>query len=176
MMISWLFYALVVSAAVTASALAFEVAARALGLARRVVWSIALGGVVVLPVLLPALARTLEKATPLPADGAGLRLPAITITGTPAAQPLLTDGMILAALLGAAAVGIVVLVAAHGRLSRAERQWRVAEMDGVSLRISAGVGPAVLGWWRPVIVVPEWIVALDAGDDSRARAGARARR
>ncbi len=179
MMLSWLFYTLVVSAVISASALAFEVAARALGVARRLAWSAALGAIVVLPLLLPALARAFGEAASAPVSGAGFRLPAIMITGTPAAEPLATDGMIIATLLAAAALGIVVLAVAHARLARAARQWRVAEVDGIGVRVSAGVGPAVFGWWRPVIVVPEWICALGveerqmilAHEQEHARAG-----
>lgn len=163
MMFTWVFYCLVVSAAVAASALAFEVAARAIGLPRRVAWATALGGMLLLPLALPLLASTARAPETAVADGgAMLRLPAITVTAGLDRMPLLTDAAILAALIGAGVVGVGVLMVAHRRLRRIAREWNGSELDGVAVRISGAVGPAVFGWRHPVIVLPQWVAELDA--------------
>jgi TonB family protein len=161
-MISWIFYALVVSAAVAASALAFEVAARALRLPRRAPWAAASVALVLLPLLVPL---ALSSATPAddPADAAlALRLPAITITASDPATGTSTDALILIVLLGASAVALARFAVAHARLRRDACSWTAGQLDGVEVRFSESIGPAVTGWFRAAIVVPRWVAELDA--------------
>lgn len=40
-------------------------------------------------------------------------------------------------------------------------EWRSGRLCGHRVRVAARVGPAVFGLWRPVIVVPEWVLAAD---------------
>jgi len=46
-------------------------------------------------------------------------------------------------------------------LRRRRRQWRRSEIDGVSVLVSEDIGPAVVGVFRPCIVIPEWALTLD---------------
>jgi TonB family protein len=160
-MISWIFYALVVSAAVAASALAFEVAARALRLPRRGPWAAASVSLVLLPLLVPLALRLATHADD-PADTAlALRLPAITITSSHAASGTPADTLMLVVLLGASAFALGRFGVAHARLRRDARSWTAGEVDGVTVQFSESTGPAVTGWLRPSIVVPRWVVELD---------------
>ena len=46
------------------------------------------------------------------------------------------------------------------RVSRARRRWRPATIDGTALLVSQNFGPAIVGLWRPAIVIPEWALEL----------------
>lgn len=47
-------------------------------------------------------------------------------------------------------------------LRRRSRRWQTVLVDGVPVLISDGVGPAVLGFLQPRIVLPEWALHADA--------------
>jgi beta-lactamase regulating signal transducer with metallopeptidase domain len=52
------------------------------------------------------------------------------------------------------------LAASSARLLRERRRWQATTLGGVPVRVSAGeVGPAVVGVWRPGIVLPRWALA-----------------
>src|SRR4030095_1679071 len=65
-----------------------------------------------------------------------------------------------AALLALAGYG-----AATWSLARRRRSWREVEVDGQSVLLAPGTGPAVVGALRPQIVVPEW--SLDLSSEQR---------
>jgi beta-lactamase regulating signal transducer with metallopeptidase domain len=44
------------------------------------------------------------------------------------------------------------------RLQRARRRWRRETVDGHDLWITRALGPAVLGFFKPQLVVPQWIL------------------
>ena len=48
------------------------------------------------------------------------------------------------------------------RLSRASRGWPEATIDGVEVKMTADVGPAVTGTFRPRVLAPSWLQALPA--------------
>jgi beta-lactamase regulating signal transducer with metallopeptidase domain len=68
------------------------------------------------------------------------------------------------------AVAVTLALAAYGAanwsLARRRRSWRSAIVDGQTVLLAPGVGPAVVGTLRPRIVVPEW--ALGLPDEQRA--------
>ena len=68
---------------------------------------------------------------------------------------------VLAALLAGAGYA-----AATWSLARRRRTWRESVVDGQGVLIAAATGPAVVGAFRPAIVIPEW--ALSLPDDQRA--------
>ncbi|MES2305661.1 MAG: M56 family metallopeptidase [Gemmatimonadota bacterium] len=49
------------------------------------------------------------------------------------------------------------------RLLRARRRWRRADVDGTAVLVSQDFGPAIVGIFRPAIVIPEWALELPAG-------------
>lgn len=59
-------------------------------------------------------------------------------------------GLASAAFLMRLVVGAVVLL-------RRSRQWERTVLDGIAVTISDGLGPAVLGIFRPRIIVPRWL-------------------
>jgi hypothetical protein len=44
------------------------------------------------------------------------------------------------------------------RLWRAKRGWRILTVNGLSMLVAAGMGPAVVGFRRPIIVLPQWLL------------------
>ncbi len=71
---------------------------------------------------------------------------------------LLGGWMLLSA--GLLALAVVSL----GRLGRAARGWPEAEIAGEPVRISRVTGPAVFGFLRQTIVVPEWVLTASDAD------------
>lgn len=171
-MIPLLLHALAVGALACAAAHGVARVQALRGRPQRWAWAGAIVGILAVP----ALARL------APTRAAGpIRLPAVSVTaGAPATRPdaiespalasrldrpALDRPLTLAWLAGSLATGAWLLGGAR-RLARLRRRWRPATLDGVPVRVAPDVGPAVLGWRRPVIVVPAWALALDA--DARA--------
>jgi hypothetical protein len=48
-------------------------------------------------------------------------------------------------------------------LTRMARQWPREQLDGASVRMADEMGPAVLGYFRPRIVLPRWVWAAPPG-------------
>src|SRR5204863_8267653 len=61
--------------------------------------------------------------------------------------------------LSAAAVALA-LLGAGLRLAAWRRRWRVTTLDGRTVLVSENVGPAVIGVWRPQVVLPAWSLDL----------------
>jgi beta-lactamase regulating signal transducer with metallopeptidase domain len=55
---------------------------------------------------------------------------------------------------------LVALTLATARLLSMRRRWRRSVVDGRDVLVSSDVGPAVVGWWSPRVVLPEWTLAL----------------
>jgi beta-lactamase regulating signal transducer with metallopeptidase domain len=52
----------------------------------------------------------------------------------------------------------LVYLTVHGRLTRAKRAWPVTNLHGTRVRLAPNAGPAVVGFVRPEIVVPNWLL------------------
>jgi bla regulator protein blaR1 len=87
---------------------------------------------------------------------AGVRLGALHLAGS-GFEPWLVAGWIV----GSAAVAAVLLIA-RWLLRRERRAWRSGVVSGERVLLSAGTGPAVVGTVRPCIVLPTWVLGLDA--------------
>jgi hypothetical protein len=60
-----------------------------------------------------------------------------------------------------AATGIAVLISSYRRLARRRRSWRATTIEGVPTLISRSIGPAVVGYLHPAIVLPAWVASMD---------------
>lgn len=67
----------------------------------------------------------------------------------------------LAAVAGAAwaLASLGVLAASAAFVRRRMAGWRAERVDGVAVRVAPAAGPMVVGWLRPVVVLPEWALA-----------------
>jgi TonB family protein len=165
MIATWMLYTLAIGALVGIAALALERVAAARGVPMRFVWLASMLVSVTWPVV-NAVRRL------MPEVGAPVRLMPFTISLEPAraiASGPLDGGR--AALIDRGLIGlwIVLSVLLLTRLARAVRmlrrtraEWRAAHVDGIAVRLSANIGPAVVGLRSMDVVLPEWIMTLDA--------------
>ena len=164
MIATWMLYGTVIAILGGLGALALERGARLLGRAGRWCWVGAMMVTLALPVaawLRPITPTRLPSAVPLqaPAAVAPAVAPAApvvpSVVTTPRSwsdfdRPLAYGWCVLSlGLLGWFAVG-------WARLARMRRSWRSA--DGVL--VSQDVGPAVIGFLRCQVVIPEWSLQL----------------
>lgn len=56
---------------------------------------------------------------------------------------------------------LLAVAATHLRYRRMRLRWPAAELHGLPIRVSPSTGPAVVGWLRPSIVVPGWLLRLE---------------
>lgn len=64
---------------------------------------------------------------------------------------------------GSLALGLTLLFSALA-LARRRRGWPRVHVRQHTVRVAPDVGPAVVGFLRPEIVLPPWVVAMEAGD------------
>jgi hypothetical protein len=165
-MAAWMAYAAALSAAIALGALAAE---KALLLYRRPVrwaWAAAM----LLSLALPAAAWLWPSGPARQAGdvrisrGQAAGLPAISTSA--AARPALELPPLdrpLGIAWGAVSSGtLLVLAGMHLSLVRRRRAWRRGVVDGVPVLVSPDTGPAVVGFARGTIVIPEWVLASDA--------------
>lgn len=165
MVLGWIIYCVAVSALLSAAAVLLEIAVRRAGQPVRWVWTGSMAAAVVIPLwalLRPAAAP--GAAGELPgAPGVGVGVGEIyAIAGlapaTPGAGPSAFDTLLLGAWGGASVVLLLLGGWSLLRLQLARSGWQSAEIDGVSVHISNDTGPAVVGWFRPGIVLPRWVL------------------
>lgn len=168
----WMVYATLVMALLAAAAHLAEAALRPLGRPIRGLWLAALGAGVVWPVALVALGAA--RPTPAPASANVAGGPAADgVASVPLLGPAWQDGLSTVAgglavldvpllvLWGAASAGGLVLLLAGARALRRERRsWRRLRLEGVPVHLSETRGPAVFGFLRPRIVLPDWVEEL----------------
>jgi TonB family protein len=160
-MAAWLFHGVTTAAVLLLGAAAWELAARWSGRPTRWAWLAALVGSVVLPFVL--------RFMPAPGWSEGLPavLPSLVLEPVQANVGAEASGWgpapvalllwLAASLVMVGYVGWLVL-----RLQRLRRSWRPAELEGGRVWLTEDVGPAALGLWRGMVVMPAWVLELDA--------------
>jgi TonB family protein len=132
--------------------------------AGRVSWAVALVAAVLWPATAPFAWRSV--AAPVDAAGAVTRLPALIVIPNriPDAAPWSTQLDLLLAVMWLCASLLLLahLALALQAVARAQREGKPRFVDGVPVLVTRGLGPAVAGVRRPRIVVPEWLLDLDA--------------
>ncbi len=168
MIASWMATAIVFSLLLGTAAFAAERALRMLGRQARAPWVVALAGAMLWPLIAPLTAR-LAHAT----QGASTAvvLPAVRSTlGTIApALPSLQgpwtarlDRALVVLWAVASAVLLVRLAVAVRALAAVERGAGAGMIAGVPVLVTPSLGPAVFGVRRPRLLVPGWLLDLDA--------------
>jgi beta-lactamase regulating signal transducer with metallopeptidase domain len=74
------------------------------------------------------------------------------------------DGPLAIAWISAAAFVALVFAGASATLARRRREWRRDVIDGVEVLIAPSTGPALVGLFRPVVVLPEWALSGTPGE------------
>lgn len=168
MTIALALHLLVVGVLAALAALLGERAARRLRLPARYIWVASVLVTLGVPVF-ALLSREpgASREVPLAATAPALMMPAdIMVHATQASSQVAdlvlpewvarVDVLALALWAALTLAAIVRLASAHWRLRRQSRLWSDAEVAGYRARLSSGTGPAVVGVFRPAIVVPEW--------------------
>ncbi|MGC3979716.1 MAG: M56 family metallopeptidase [Steroidobacteraceae bacterium] len=167
-------YCLLVATLVSGAAFLIERAFSMLGWARRIVWIAALVTAVVLPFLLIAIQDNAQTFSSMQGDAPAV-LDEATATGP------LTESFIaqfekqieptLALAWPVLSVGFIVFIATGWwRLRRDARAWPMERVDETNVRVSEVFGPAVIGFIKPEIVVPRWVLAAPMQDRAAALA------
>ncbi|HEU0299132.1 MAG TPA: M56 family metallopeptidase [Longimicrobium sp.] len=182
MIAAWMLYGLLVSGMLALGAWLLEGAVRMRGGPVRFLWLGALAATLALvalaplrmdapaPAAAPAIAAPEGSATTAAAGPDGLAAMAAQLLGAvrdvlgwPLRQAAESgDGALgrsLAAGWGLFSLALLVVAAVTAlRARRTRRAWPRAEIGGQATRVAPGTGPAVLGIFRPEIVVPAWLL------------------
>jgi len=165
MMSELLLHTLVVSVALTAAASAAERLLRLWHREARVAWGTAMALSVALPAMTVAQSLGwLPRLDGLPIVPDALTAPISTVLPEVAigARRSSLDTAIAALWITATFALVARFAIAARSLHKRRRGWRSAVVDGQSLLLSPDAGPAVVGFRRPAVVIPEWVLELDA--------------
>jgi beta-lactamase regulating signal transducer with metallopeptidase domain len=182
MTIAWILYVLLVGTLLACAALATDGILRRAALPARWVWLAALAGIVALAIAAPR-RDVATRALQIPGEKVvttAVLLPSTTSIGLVDAIAIARQAIestvssalgavqlrepsavelplaIIWCLLSAAVLSVLVIVS-H-RVNRARRTWPLHEVHGTPVRIALATGPAVIGFSRPEIVVPSWLL------------------
>jgi TonB family protein len=163
MIASWMLYAILTGVLFTVAAIALDRVAVARGRPVRMIWLFALLFSVAWPV-----GRGIVGL--IPDRTAAVHIIPFAITVQSPAMATTVDGWsrevvdraLLFTWLGLSALLLFRLTRAVVTIRRTRRTWKSADVDGTSVRLSSNVGPAVIGLRSMDVVLPEWILTLDA--------------
>lgn len=179
MILGLLIYGTTVALVLTLGGLALEPIAARLGLPRRGVWagalllSIAVPAIMVMTPHAPAVMGTdlilSERALPFRGGENKPAPPANPSTMTPVVPrpasgyrgPSL-DRIVGTAWLAISAGVAGILTLSWIRIRRLRSQWRRTTVDDLEVWVTPEMGPAVLGFFRPQILIPQWVMDASA--------------
>ncbi|HEU4642168.1 MAG TPA: M56 family metallopeptidase [Gemmatimonadaceae bacterium] len=171
----WVVYSIAITAALLGIGMALEYLARAVRWPTRPIWLgvMALALVWSAAALLrpveraPAAAEAPSAATVAAVDASPRR--ALSLPAVPGVIATLArwDAMVARwesplrlALVALPAAALLLLAGILVRLHRARRAMRATVVDGVPILLSHDIGPALIGFWRYRVVLPDWALAL----------------
>jgi beta-lactamase regulating signal transducer with metallopeptidase domain len=182
----WVIYVLAVGTLLAVGAVVSAAACRQLGLSTRFSFAGALLGIVALSVVAPRPAA-LDRAVPVkvvrtPTSAAQTDVASTLVERLRAARAMIGDEAValsvalqrrvppaatramLAGWLGLSTTLLLIFVVVNRRFVRARRSWPSHSLHGTAVRVAPGVGPAVLGFLRADIVVPQSLLARSDED------------
>lgn len=174
-------YALLVALALAAAAFMAERAAKGRGASTRWAWLVSMLGSLALPVLMAGASIPLPGSLARTGQAPSLVLREATSIRTPLTQIHLDDVPVYglsvnadgaAADLWIAASTLMLATLSMGMLvtSRRRRGWRSATVHGERVWVARDTGPAVIGFLRPHIVMPEWLLGMSPAQQGHALA------
>lgn len=165
MISTWMLFALALGALFTIAAFAAERVLKAYGRPARFVWV----GALVLSVVWP-IAPAIAGLLPTPPKAVSV-LPFTIVVSAPSVisadeaaairRALFVDRALMMVWIGLSLLLIARLVRGAIALAALRRQWKRGRVNGVRVKVSENVGPAVVGLRTMDVVVPEWIFSLD---------------
>jgi TonB family protein len=165
MISSWMLFALAVSALLTVAAFGAERVLKAYGRPARFVWV----GAIALSVVWP-IASVIARLMPSPPTAVNV-LPFTIVVSAPSvisadeaaavARALFVDRALTVLWVALTLVLVARIVRGAIALEQSRRAWKRGRVNGVRVKVSDNVGPAVVGLRTMDVVVPEWIFSLD---------------
>ena len=180
-MLAWMIYVIVVTLFLSMAAWLAEQASRRRRSASRWIWISAIVASLILPSLIASVSiqiPDLFKPTALSAplvlrDTTSLHLPPMMAElgqlTTTHDRSTRTDALPLL-WIGLSLIVAVALAANTGLLHRRKRQWRQHPLLGTTVWVAPDAGPAVVGLFRPRIVVPAWLMESSSAHQQMAMA------
>src|SRR4051812_45884749 len=170
-MLFWMLYAVVVSLLIGLAALALERSAHVRREPARLLWGIGIVASLAIPFTASRVSVQIPPATSVAAPETSARIsaprPTAAIERVRSAWSIAGTGQfpayrgadtLLAAAWRAASIALALLIiASAAHLSWRRRRWGRAHMAGTAVYLSEDSGPAVVGFFRPQIVVPRWL-------------------
>jgi bla regulator protein blaR1 len=168
-MLTWIIYAVSVSAVLSAAALIAEHSARGRRSPSRWIWLLAIVASLAIPAAMTSISiDTPTKLSPsLPRKVITLHeitskylSPAVWVENHDSGSPTFQHFQFHAkdVWYGTSILMILVLLGSAMHLQWRKRQWTAASVFGTSVYLSTDVGPAVVGLLRPRIVFPVWLL------------------
>ena len=171
MIAAWMGYVVAISLLLCLAGLAVERACRVRRWPSRWIWAAALAAPFVLPLAAtrvdesrvraeqPAVADVVSPVTvtDMPAPPAKVEHGAYRVAGSSGVGSLL--GILWVC--GSALLALGLARSWLGML-RKSASWPARKLDGTDVLVAHEIGPAVIGFWHPRIVVPRWLLAADA--------------
>ena len=171
MMLHLMVYCVLVASLLGVAAAAAEKVVRQRGWPVRWLWAGALAGSALLPALALALdarrtALALSGAAPVAAaPDAGALWLSDPFAAMPEPPVDLTPWLVAIWAAGSA-LTLAALCLSYAMLRRRSRAWVRREVDGHDVWVAPDTGPAVVGFVRSRIVLPEWVLERGAGERS----------
>ncbi|HKW47070.1 MAG TPA: M56 family metallopeptidase [Gemmatimonadaceae bacterium] len=159
MILSWMTYSIVVGALIVVAGVAFDHVAAEQQWPRRFLWAVAI--VVAFAWPLAAAWRMLQPTPPSSILGFGVTLPTLRVGASAATSAASLPFILAITWLTTSALLFAKLTADILTLRRLRERWPVREIDGRRVRLTADVGPAVVGLRSMELVLPEWILSFD---------------
>lgn len=168
MIATWMLASTLFAALLGVAALAVERALRTTGRQARGVWLAALvcaiGWTAVAPTISSVISRFthVDARTPIASAGAAITTVAAAANFAPASWVTYLDLPLVALWALASLVLLARLAWAMRALSRMERAADRSVIDGMPVLVTESIGPAVFGTRRARVLVPRWLLELDA--------------
>lgn len=189
-MAAWMIYVMAVTLLLGVAALTAEHSARLRRIRTRWYWFSAMLASLLLPAVMASVSIQWPGIAGLPVaegmvvlrDATSISLPSggwLSKSAQPAPTVRSLDSVLKMAWWATSLLLVLVLAATSLHLHRRGRRWHAKRLRGIDVQVSGNVGPSVVGFLRPRIVVPAWVAeaspedqdAVLAHEQSHIRAG-----
>lgn len=179
MIAGWLVYCIAVSALLAGSAAALDAVLTRRGRPARWVWVIAIVGAMIVPA--GVYVGQLRAAAPqhgldeTRVGGVAGRFPSYVLDNPAPNQSVAipraripewlgADRIVVAIAIACVLLASIRIAADSWMLYRGRRSWTAHVIGDTNVLVSDDMGPAIVGFIKPRIVLPRWVLALDADD------------